>query len=53
VLGEEVATLVNEYLQAGVLHQAAFNATKLSSGLYFYRLQSGKQTQVKKSVLIK
>jgi hypothetical protein len=53
VLGKEVATLVNGNLRAGVLHQVTFNATKLASGLYFYRLQTGKNVQVKKLLLLK
>jgi photosystem II stability/assembly factor-like uncharacterized protein len=53
IIGREVVTLVNENLQAGVLHQATLNANKLSSGMYFYRLESGRQTQVKKLILLK
>jgi archaellum component FlaG (FlaF/FlaG flagellin family) len=53
VLGREIATLVNANLQAGVLHQTSFNASDLSSGIYFYKLESGKQMQVKKLLLMK
>ena len=53
ILGREVATLVNEELKAGVLHQATFNASRLASGLYFYRLDAGSHSLVKKLVLMK
>jgi len=53
MLGREVATLVDQNLKAGEPHSAVFNASKLSSGLYFYRLESGKQTQVKKLMFLK
>jgi len=53
VLGREVATLAKDELKAGVLHQATFSASNLSSGLYFYRLESGDQRQVRKLLLMK
>jgi hypothetical protein len=40
VLGKEVATLVNGEISAGN-HEVRFNATDLSSGVYFFRLESG------------
>jgi methionine-rich copper-binding protein CopC len=52
-VGQEVATLVNEVLEAGVYHQKQFNAGKLASGVYFARLTSGSQSQLKKLLLIK
>jgi len=52
VLGSEVATLVNEPLNAGE-YETAFNASNYSSGIYFYRLQAGSSTQVKKMILMK
>jgi hypothetical protein len=52
VLGREVATLVNEYQGAGSYTQA-FDASRLSSGVYFYRLQSGSFVSTKKMVLAK
>ncbi len=52
VLGREVATLLNERRNAGA-HRVSFNATTLSSGTYFYRLQSGGFTQTKKMILVK
>jgi hypothetical protein len=38
-LGEEIATLVNGEIEAGV-HEARFNGLDLSSGIYFYRLEA-------------
>ena len=52
VLGNEVATLVNGENTAGV-HSVEFNAAKLSSGIYFYKLQSGNLLQTKKMMLLK
>jgi len=52
VLGNEVATLVNEYRNAGN-YEVDFNASKLASGIYFYRLQAGSYIQTKKMILLK
>jgi len=53
VLGEEVATLVNAEMKAEGTHSVQFNASGLSSGIYFYRLEAGNNTQVKRLVLMK
>lgn len=52
ILGQEVATLVNETLEAGN-YSASFNATKLASGVYLYRIEAGAFTSVKKMMLLK
>jgi photosystem II stability/assembly factor-like uncharacterized protein len=52
VLGREVATLINGRLAAGT-HESIFNASKLSSGVYFYKLQAGDFVQTKKMLLVK
>ncbi len=54
VLGNEIATLVNEYKQPGN-YNSMFSAlhSSLSSGIYFYRLQCGAFNQIKKCVLLK
>ena len=52
VLGNKVATLVNEYRDAGS-YELDFNASSLSSGIYFYRLSAGSFVQTKKMLLIK
>jgi hypothetical protein len=52
ILGKEVATLVNEVKDAGT-YSLNFNAAKLTSGVYFYRLQTDKFTDMKSMVLVK
>ena len=52
VLGREVATLVNEEKPAG-RYNATFDASKYSSGVYFYRITAGDFSQIKKMVLLK
>ncbi len=57
VLGREVATLVNEYQQAGN-YNVSFNVEtcrgkSLPSGIYFYRLLAGGFIQTKKMLLLK
>jgi len=52
VLGREVATLINAKQTAGS-HETTFNAGKLSSGVYFYRINAGTFTAVKKLMLVK
>ncbi|MCB0727304.1 MAG: T9SS type A sorting domain-containing protein [Ignavibacteriae bacterium] len=50
--GKEVATLVNETRAAGY-YTVNFNATNLSSGVYYYRLESNGISKVMKMALIK
>lgn len=52
MLGNEVATLINERLTAGP-HQITFAPQKLASGVYFYRLQAGDVSIMKKMVLMR
>ncbi len=52
VIGQEITTLRNEIQKPGI-YSVTFDASKLSSGLYFYRLQAGKFSQIKKMVLVK
>lgn len=52
MLGNEVATLVDEYREAG-LYEIKFDASKLSSGVYLYRLQADNHTFTRKMTLIK
>jgi len=52
VLGKELITLVDEELKAGE-HEAIFDASHLSSGIYFYQLKTGKFIQTKKMILLK
>jgi len=52
LLGKEVALLVNETKQAGS-YIVDFNGQNLSSGVYFYKLESGNYTDVKRMILIR
>ncbi len=54
ILGKEIATLVNEEKQKGI-YSINFNSDKLnlSSGIYFYRLESGNYISIKKLLLLK
>jgi hypothetical protein len=52
ILGREVKTLVNEVQQQGP-HTVSFNASNLASGVYFYRIESGYFSAIKKMVLVK
>jgi hypothetical protein len=52
VLGNEVATLVNEEKQAGV-YEVEWNAGNVPSGVYFYQLKTGSIVQSKKMLLLK
>ncbi|MDA3860720.1 MAG: M14 family zinc carboxypeptidase [Melioribacteraceae bacterium] len=52
ILGREVATLVNKKQSAGN-YEIIFNATNLTSGIYFYRLISGDFLESRKMLLLK
>jgi hypothetical protein len=52
ILGQEVATLVNQILPAG-RHAVTLNGASMASGVYFYRLQAGSFTETKKLLLLK
>jgi hypothetical protein len=56
ILGNEIATLVNEELTAGI-YEVEFNTSSIanhpSSGVYFYRLQTGNYIETRKMLMIK
>jgi hypothetical protein len=52
LLGEEVATLVNEVRQAGS-YNVSFDGSDLPSGVYVYELETGQKIQSKKMILLK
>jgi len=52
MLGREVKTLVNGYINSGV-HSVSFNAKNLSSGIYIYRLKTNDKVMSKKMTLLK
>jgi len=51
-LGQRVALLVDEKQEAGY-REVTFDASRLTSGMYFYRLQAGNFNSVKKMSLVK
>jgi len=52
IIGREVAVLVNESKEAGI-YEVEFDASKLSSGLYFYSLTASGKTITKKMMLLR
>ncbi len=52
ILGNEIATLVNEEKPAGT-YEVNFDAAKFSSGVYLYKLQSSGLVQIRKMLLLK
>jgi hypothetical protein len=52
ILGEEVITLISEKLTIGK-YKYEWDASNLSSGIYFYRIQAGDFVETKKMILIK
>jgi hypothetical protein len=52
IMGEEIATLVDGFMEAGV-HEMLFKANNLSSGIYLYSIQADDFTAVKKMTLLK
>ena len=52
ILGNEIATLIDEYKPAGNF-EIEFDASSLSSGIYFYQLRAENYTSTKKMLLIK
>jgi hypothetical protein len=53
VLGKVVATLVDGELKAGSVHRATFDASRISSGIYFFRLQHEGKQLMKKLLVMK
>ncbi len=52
ISGRLVAELVNGWRNAGV-HEVTFDASGLASGMYFYRIEAGDYSSVRKMVLVK
>jgi hypothetical protein len=52
ILGKEIASLVNEKQEAG-FYSVQFNAGRLCSGMYFYRIRADDFVQINKMILIK
>lgn len=52
LMGQEVARLVDQVKEAGS-HQVIWNAQKIASGVYFYRIEAGEFNQTKKAVFLR
>ena len=52
ILGRELIVLLNEFREAGI-YETEFDASLLSSGVYFYKITVGGYTQIKKMILTK
>lgn len=52
ILGMEITTLLNGHRKAGT-HRIVFNAGDLADGVYFYKIISGKYSELKKMILLK
>lgn len=52
ILGKEIATLVDEFKEAGI-YEITFDASNLASGVYIYKLQAGDFVSSKKMLLLK
>jgi hypothetical protein len=51
ILGKEVTTLVNTVKMPGT-YQVSFNASQLTSGIYFYQMRAGSYSQTRKMMLL-
>jgi hypothetical protein len=52
LLGRQVEVIIDEHMQAGA-HAVTFDASGLSSGVYFYHLRAGDRVETKRMVLLK
>ncbi|MEZ4691838.1 MAG: T9SS type A sorting domain-containing protein [Ignavibacteria bacterium] len=52
ITGRLIKTLVNEFRNAGT-YESAFDGSSLSSGFYFYRLESGRNIETNRMILLK
>ncbi len=52
ITGKEIKTLVNEFRNAGT-YNTEFNSSDLSSGVYYYKMETGNFSEIKKMILIK
>jgi hypothetical protein len=53
MLGQKIATLFDDVVEAGYYQTVKLNGNNLASGMYFYRLQSGKKSDLKKLILLR
>ncbi len=52
LLGKEIKLLVEDYFEAGI-YNISFDASELSSGIYFYQINNGSSIQTRQMVLLK
>jgi hypothetical protein len=52
IMGQEVETLVNERMPQG-RYRITFDGSRLASGMFFYRIEAGSFSQVKRMTLVK
>lgn len=52
ILGKEISTIVNEYLNAST-YEVEWNAINYTSGVYFYRMEAGTFIETKRMMLVK
>jgi hypothetical protein len=52
ILGREITSAVNKYEVSGN-HEVIFDGSNLCSGIYFYKITSGRFSQIKKMILLK
>jgi hypothetical protein len=53
MLGRELMRLVNDKLKVAGRYSYGFNATDLSSGIYFYRLETGEVSAARKMMMVR
>ncbi len=53
ITGQEVATLFDGQAEAGQYYRVKLDGSSLASGIYFYRLESGSKSDLKKMMLLK
>jgi hypothetical protein len=51
-LGQKIKTLINEFKNPGT-YEVQFDATNISSGVYYYRIESGTFSKVNKMIVLK
>jgi hypothetical protein len=52
-LGQEITTLFNGVAESGRLYKVTFDGSGFASGVYFYRLDSGRKSAVKRMAILK
>ena len=53
IVGKEIATLISNDKRKEGFHQINFDGSNLSSGIYYYKINAGEFTDIKKMMLVK